>query len=208
MTIPRLHLATHDDVLAMPDFLDRATALMEAHGAGVAVHLRGHRTGGGALFRLAAALEATGRACGTPLLVNDRVDVALAVGCGAQLGRRSIPVEAARTLLGPEAVLGYSAHTADEAVAAVQAGADFIVLGTIWPTASHPGEPGAGTELVWETAARVAAPVIAIGGVTPDRAGAALEAGAHGVAVLSGVWSQPDGVAAAARYLSVMGVGT
>jgi thiamine-phosphate pyrophosphorylase len=205
VTVPRLHLVTDDRVLAAPGFDERATALLEAHGPALALHLRGHGTRGRELFALAAALAGRAATTGSVLLVNDRVDVALAAGCGAQVGRRSIPVPCARTLLGAGAVLGYSAHGSREARAAVDDGADVILLGTIWPTPSHSGVSGAGLELVAEVAASLAAPVIAIGGVTPARAREAVEAGAHGVAVLGGVWDAAEPVSAAARYLEYMG---
>jgi thiamine-phosphate diphosphorylase len=202
--IPRLHLVTDDEVLGDSAFEARAVALLAAHGAGVALHLRGHGTGSGELYGLARALEHAARASGALVLVNDRVDVALAAGCGVHVGRRSIPVPAVRGLMGPGGVVGYSAHGLDESESAAESGADFIVVGTIWPTVSHPGESGTGPRLVTAVASAVAVPVVAIGGVTPARARAALEAGAHGVAVLSGVWASPDPVAAAAGYLDAM----
>jgi thiamine-phosphate diphosphorylase len=202
--LPRLHLITEDAVLGEVGFEAMARAVLEAHGADVALHLRGHGTGGGRLFGLARALGPVARETGARLIVNDRVDVALAAGCGVQLGRRSIPVPTARQLLGPGAVLGYSAHEREEAMAAAESGVDFIVLGTIWPSASHPGEPGRGAELISGVVGAVAVPVVAIGGVTPSRAEEALGAGAHGVAVLSGVWASPDPLAAVAGYVGAL----
>jgi thiamine-phosphate diphosphorylase len=204
--LPRLHVITDDAVLGRPGFLHGARSLMTAHGSAIAVHLRGHRTSGAEIFGLADALVGMAAETGALLLANDRVDVALAAGCGAQLGRRSVPVDRARELLGPEPVMGYSAHDGAAAIAAMAAGADFVLLGTIWPSPSHPGAETAGAELVRAVAAATAAPVIAIGGVTPERGAEALEAGAHGVAVLSGAWGARDPVAATAEYLEWMGV--
>lgn len=213
--LPRLHLVTDDPVIAAPGFVDRATAVLEAYGPAVALHLRGHASTGGVLYRLAERLVGAAAAVGALVVMNDRVDVALAVGCGAQLGRRSIPVSAARDLLGPDAVVGYSAHEVGEAASMAGAGADLVVLGTIWPSASHPGTPGVGTALIAEAAdalalaaatGAAAVPIVAIGGVTPERAREALDAGAHGVAVVSGVWGEGDAVAAVAGYLEAMGV--
>lgn len=205
MTLPRLHVVTDDAALGDPRFPGRARALIEAHGPSVALHLRGHGSTGGALYRLAAELAGPAGEAGALLVVNDRLDVALALGLPVQLGRRSLPVRAARVLLGPSVPLGYSAHGADEARAAAEAGADFVVVGTIWPSASHPGASVGGTSRITETAAVARIPVVAIGGVTPERARAALAAGAHGVAVLSGVWGMEDAAAAAAGYLEAMG---
>lgn len=199
--LPRLHLITDDAVLASPGFLDGARWVLREQGAGVALHLRGHGTSAGILYELARALVAEARETGGWVLVNDRVDVALAVGAaGVQLGRRSIPVRAARDVLGAGARIGYSAHDPDEAAAARRDGADFIVLGAIWETASHPGERPAGLELLRAATARAAAPIIAIGGVTPERVAEAVATGAYGVAVLGGVWRAADPAAAAAAY--------
>ncbi|MEJ2184895.1 MAG: thiamine phosphate synthase [Gemmatimonadota bacterium] len=196
--LPALHLVTSDQVLEAPAFLDRATAVLAAHGPSVALHVRGHGLGGGALLRTVRTLTTAGAAM---LLVNDRLDVALAAGTGAQIGRRSLSVALARQLL-PDRWLGYSAHAAREAEDAVEAGADFVVLGTIFATASHPGRSGSGVSLIGAVAPPV--PVLAIGGITPERVGPCVAAGAHGVAVLGGVWGSDDPVAATASYLQAL----
>jgi thiamine-phosphate pyrophosphorylase len=204
VTLPRLHVVTNDAVVARDSFADEAAALLSALGQDVALHLRAHATPGGHLFRVAEALAGVADAAGATLLVNDRVDVALAAGCGAQVGRRSLSVAAVRRLLGSTALVGYSAHERDEARAAARDGANFVLLGTIWPSASHPGEPARGLDLVRDTVAAASGPVVVIGGVTADRAREAAEAGAHGVAVVTGVWDAGDPVEAARRYLGSM----
>ena len=202
MTLPRLHAVTSDALLAEGRFEERARALIEEFGPTLALHLRGHRTAVRRIHEVAVTLVEPSGAAGTVLLVNDRTDVALAVGCGGvQLGRRSIPVQAVRALVGAGCRIGYSAHGADEAESAVAGGADFVFVGTIWSTASHPGEPGAGVGRIRETADRLSVPVIAIGGVTPERTREASAAGAWGVAVQSGVWSADDPAAAVRAYL-------
>jgi len=203
--LPRLHLITDDAVLLSPGFVERARAVVTAHGAGVALHLRGHGLSGGELFRLAEPLAAACAEAGATFLVNDRVDVALAVGAlGVQLGRRSLPIAAVRPLVGPAVRIGYSAHDADEARDAASSGADHVLVGTIYASASHPGEPGAGVERVRATAELAGVPVIAIGGITPARVAEVVAAGAAGVAVLGGIWHEPDPVAAADRYLRAL----
>jgi thiamine-phosphate diphosphorylase len=196
--LPRLHLVTSDAVLGAPDFVGRATAVLAAHGPGVALHVRGHGLDGATLLRIVRALAPAGAAM---LLVNDRLDVALAADVGAQIGRRALPVSVARRLL-PHRWLGYSAHAAGEAENAVREGADFVVLGTIFATPSHPGAGGAGVGLV--RAAAPVAPVVAIGGITPERVAPCVAAGAHGVAVLGGVWTTDDPVAATGSYLQAL----
>jgi thiamine-phosphate diphosphorylase len=201
--IPRLHVVTGDGVLAAPA-VGIARALLEALGPELALHLRGPATSVGALYAAAADLAPVARSAGALLLVNDRADVALAVDApGVQLGGRSIPVAAVRRLR-EDWRIGVSTHGVQETADAAGAGADFVLLGTIWETDSHPGRPGAGLDRVRGASRRVAVPVIAIGGVTPHRAGEARAAGAHGVAVVRGVWSTPDPVASARDYLAAM----
>ncbi|MFP4623233.1 MAG: thiamine phosphate synthase, partial [Gemmatimonadota bacterium] len=169
------------------------------HGPAVALHLRGPRTPTRTLHAIAAALVPVARASGGILLVNDRVDVALAVDAhGAQLGGRSLPAVAVRRLR-EDWILGASVHGLDALGGA--AGADFLVLGTIWATPSHPGREGAGPSLIRAVRAQAGLPVIAIGGVTPERVPEARRAGARGVAVLRGIWSRPDAVLAAGEYV-------
>ena len=99
---------------------------------------------------------------------------------------------------GLNAMLGAAAFRLFEAAAA---GADYLFVGTIWRSGSHPGRPGAGPERIRRVAARIRAPVVAIGGVTPDRVAAAVEAGAGGVAAIRGIWGARDPVDAAGAYL-------
>lgn len=202
--IPRLHVVTDDEVLARPAFPPTAAALARALGRDVAIHLRGHRTSARRLLELAGDLLETAAVTASAVLVADRVDVALATpGAGVRLGARSIPVAAVRALIG-DRLLGCSVHAADEGVTAARDGADFLLLGTIWATDSHPGREGAGTELIRATAAKVGIRVVAIGGVTPERAADTIAAGAAGVAVLRGVWEARDPVAAALSCTAAM----
>jgi len=107
-SIPRLHVISNDEVLAGADFPDRAMAVMEAGAGRVALHLRGPRTAGRKFFELARALAPPARQYGCFLTVNDRVDIALAVGIPRiHLGARSLSVEDARSLM-PDAVIGAS----------------------------------------------------------------------------------------------------
>lgn len=203
--LPRLHLITSDPVLRAPDFAGIAASILETYGAAVALHLRGHGLTGAELFRLAEALAPTAAASGALLLVNDRIDVALAAGTGGvQLGRRSLPLRVARGLLGPGRWLGYSAHDAAEVREAAAAGADYVLFGTIFPSATHPGEPTAGVEGLREMAHITTLPLIAIGGMTPARVGAVRGAGAHGIAVLGGVWQAEEPQRAVGAFLTAI----
>jgi thiamine-phosphate pyrophosphorylase len=204
LTLPRLHLVTTDLILADPHFPRTAAAVLERHGPAVALHVRGPASPGAVVYRVARALSSVAEATGARLLVNDRVDVALALGCGVQASRRSIPAARIRALLGDGVLLGCSAHREEGAVEAEEAGGDLVLLGTIWSTPSHPGRAGAGPDLLRRTVAVAALPILAIGGVTPERAREARRAGAWGVAVIRGVWSTADPAAAAAGYLDAM----
>lgn len=201
--LPRLHIVTHYQLLASPDFRARATALMDALGAAAALHLRAPQLAAAPFHRLASELAPVALRTGTMLLVNDRVDIALAVRVGAHLRSASLPVREARRLL-HRAPLGYSAHTAEDAAVAAAEGADYVFLGTIYPSASHPEREAAGLELIASATPGLGVPAIAIGGITPERVMAVLAAGAAGVAVISGVWNQADPVVAALAYHAVL----
>lgn len=207
--LPRLHVVTDDAVLASAGFAERAQAVLAAGGSELALHLRGPHTTGRALYELAEILTRDARAVGALLVVNDRVDVALSVGAGAvQLGERSLPVAEARTLLPPDVRVGASVHGPERARAADGEGADFLVVGTVFETASHPGRSGAGPELIRTVARATSGPLIGIGGIDPDRVRVVLDAGAYGVASLGGVWEAPEPAAAVTDYLSALGAGS
>ena len=200
MTVPPLHAVTDDAVVARPEFARVAAEVLEAGAAALALHLRAPRTPGRRGYELALALRAAAARSGARLIVNDRIDVALAVGAdGVQLGRRSLAPADARRILGPGALIGVSVHSVDEARAAA-GDADILVAGAIYPTASHRGESAAGLGLIRDIAA-LGIPVIAIGGVTVDRVGEARKAGAAGVAAIRGIWDETSPTAAARCYI-------
>ena len=214
--IPRLHVVTDDRILARPDFEARAREVCEvletcgpADGTvvtgSVALHLRGPRTTGRSLTRLARMLCEPAAASGVTLLVNDRVDIALAVGtAGVHLGSRSLPPSEARRLLGANRILGVSVHDPSEAVEAAESGADYLFVGPLFKTPLHAAAAARGAEFIDMVASRVDLPLVGIGGVTPERAAALLASGAHGVAAIRGIWdaiSPPDAVQA---YLDVV----
>lgn len=199
--LPRLHAITDDETLARPEFTGRARRLVEALGPELALHLRGPRTSGRALLRLAESLAGPAEAAGAALFVNDRVDIAAAVGAaGVQLGERSLAPVVARRLVRRGLWVGCSVHSVEAASAAAAQGADFLLVGTVYPSRSHPGREGLGAAAL---AAFLAAgcPVVGIGGVTPERVREVRHAGAWGVAVLRGIWSAEQPERAAAEYL-------
>lgn len=201
--IPLLHAITDDEILSRPDFAATAAALMDEGGERIAVHVRGPATDGGALYRIAHALAGAAFGSGALLVVNDRVDVALTAGAGAvQLGRRSLPPRDASRILGAEVLLGVSTHSDAEVAEAVAEGAHWVFAGTIYATPSHAEWEPRGPQAV--TGARSVSggvPVLAIGGVTPERVAELAAAGAHGIAAIRGIWDAPDPRSAAGRYL-------
>lgn len=189
-------------MLARGGFDARAVEVLEAGGPHVALHLRGQRTDGATLYALARTLLPHARRTGTHLFVNDRIDVALALGVdGVHVGHRSLGVRVARALLGPDVWLGASAHDVEQASAAGEEGADYAFLGTIFETPTHPGLAGMGLEGFTVTVRRLGSlPVVGIGGIDPARAPDVLATGAYGVAVLRGVWDARDPSDAVRRY--------
>jgi thiazole tautomerase (transcriptional regulator TenI) len=196
--VPTVHAVTDADRLLDPGFPASATAVLEALGPRGAVHLRGHPVPGGRLLATARQLAPVAAASGAWLVVNDRLDVALTAGIPAlQLGRHSLPLADARRLA-PGRRIGVSVH--DPASADAAQGADWLLVGHVFATASHPGEPGRGLDWLRALCA-VGPPVVAIGGITPANAAAVRAAGAHGVAALRGIWDATEPARAATEYL-------
>jgi thiazole tautomerase (transcriptional regulator TenI) len=202
--VPVVHAVTDDEVLARPDALERMRAVMRALGPRGALHLRGPHTPASRQFDLAVPLAAEQVRGGAWLVVNDRVDLALAAGArAAQLTSRSLTVRQARALSPAGTLrLGASVHGVAEATFAAADGADGLVAGNVFETRTHPGAPGRGIGLVREVLAAATVPVIAIGGVLPEHVRMLRAAGVAGVAAISGIWGADDAAAAAARYLS------
>jgi thiamine-phosphate pyrophosphorylase len=200
--IPRLHLITDDSILIRPGFLAQARSAIRAGGERIALHLRGHGVSGRAIFEAAETLEKACRRAEGVLLVNDRLDVVLALDLpGAHLSQRSLPPGVARELLGSERVLGLSVHSEEEGELGGEGSVDFFLVGTLFHTPSHPGRVPGGVGRLREIATIDPPPMIGIGGITPERVDEVLKAGAHGVAVRGGVWNATDPAEAVGVYL-------
>jgi thiamine-phosphate pyrophosphorylase len=197
--LPRLHALTDATVLARAD-LGIAAAAIAAAGPPVALHARDRTATGAALAAAALRLVALARPPEAAVFVNARPDVAAAVGAqGLQLGAGDLSPRDARAVF-PRGWIGRSVHSADEARAALDEGADYLLVGSIWETASHPGRPAAGLALLEATAA-LGRPVVAVGGITGARARTARDAGAYGVAAIRALWESADPAAAALALL-------
>lgn len=195
--LPRLHAITDERVARRPDLLDVARELATGGGSELAFHARGRELSGLEHYELAVGLSESQT---VRLFVNDRLDVALAVpSAGVQLGRGSVPVSAARAL-NPRWWIGKSVHDLAEAEAARTEGADYLVVGPVFATATHPGRLPLGVKQLQAIAAAVdGLPVVAIGGITADRVRDVRNSGAYGVAAIRALWDDADPVSAARR---------
>ena len=198
--LPRLHAVTDAAILATDDFGVRAAAIAAA-GSAVALHARDRSAGGAALVRAADRLVALARPAEAAVFVNGRPDVAAAVGAqGVQLAADDLAPADARAIL-PGGWIGRSVHSEAEAAAAVAEGADYLLVGNVYQTASHPGRAAVGLGLV-RAAAALGRPVIAIGGLDAARAAEVRDAGAWGVAAIGALWRAPDPASAALALLA------
>ena len=201
----RLYLVTDRKQSGGRPLVEAVKAALE--GGVRAVQLREKDLGGRDLYFLARDLRNLTARYGACLLINDRIDVALAVEAdGVHLGQASLPVTEARKLLGPEKLIGVSTHSLDEIAGA--AGADFLVFGPVYftPSKAAYGEPQ-GLSRLREAVAQSSLPVFAIGGVTTEKLPEVCTAGAYGVAMISAIISAPDPQEAAQRLLAALPTG-
>ncbi|OGA07780.1 MAG: thiamine-phosphate diphosphorylase, partial [Betaproteobacteria bacterium RIFCSPLOWO2_02_FULL_65_20] len=142
------------------------------------------------------------RRAGVPLIINDDLELALAIGAdGVHLGREDGDVAAARARLGADRLLGVSCYDRLElAVAAVAVGADHVAFGSAFASPTKPGAVRAPPELYAQARARLRVPIVAIGGITPENAQRVIEAGADAVAVITALFDAEDIAAAAAAF--------
>jgi len=175
-------------------------------GGATVIQLRDKHASTRALVELGRALLEITRPAGVPLIVNDRIDVALAIDAdGVHVGQDDMPAPIARRLLGPDRILGVSAGTVEEARQAQRDGADYLGTGDVYgtPTKADAGIP-IGVSGLAEVARATSLPVVAIGGIQPGNAAAAIAAGASGVAVISAVIGAADPEAAARKLRGIV----
>ena len=194
--------------------LDRAAArgrdleaVLEATLAGGCrmVQLREKSWPSGRVLPLAQRLRRRCADAGATFVVNDRVDLAVAVGAdGVHLGQEDLPLRAARPLLGRGMIVGVSTHSAAQARAALEEGADYVAVGAMFPTATKPEFELVGPALVREVRALAPVPMVGIGGITAANAADVIRAGADGVAVISAVCGADDPRVATERFLAAI----
>jgi thiamine-phosphate pyrophosphorylase len=201
---PTLYLVTDPDLAGdrrLPDVVAAAV-----RGGVTLVQLRDKRTEGRALLEQALALKALLDPAGVPLLVNDRVDIALAAGAaGCHLGQTDLPAGAAREMLGPDAILGVSIDAVEQARAVDPEQVDYIAYGPFAATATKADAgPPIGAAGLAAVRLLTALPLVVIGGVSEGNLGAAVCAGADGIAVVSAIMAASDPAVASRRLRAVI----
>jgi len=200
----RLYLvATPRAHLAEAEFLARVSAALE--GGVDVLQLRCKELEALPYLRLAERVASLARDADVPFIVNDRADVALAVGAdGVHLGQQDLPVEWARRIV-PGLIIGRSSHEPAHAERAITEAASYFAVGPVWDTPTKPGRRAAGLSYVREMASRaVAIPWFAIGGITLDNVDEVLEAGATRIALVRAVLDARDPAEAARDFADTL----
>ena len=198
--LPRLHAITDDAVLADADVGIRAAAIA-AVGPAAALHVRARHSPAAFLARSATRFMALASPAEAAVIINARPDVARAVGAqGVQLGVGDLTTADARAVLGA-GWIGRSVHSLGEARAAILDGADYLLVGAVFDTETHPGQRPLGLQTLADIA-KLGRPVIAIGGITAERTASVRDAGAWGVAAIRTLWHASDPYAAAMALLA------
>lgn len=174
----------------------------EALAAGVTlVQYRAKHADGGRLYAEASVLKELCDKYNVPLIINDRLDVAQAVGAaGVHLGQDDLPCTVARRILGDDFIIGVSAHNPEEALKAAQDGADYLGCGAVFGTVTKQDVAKLGLENLRVIRKAVALPMVGIGGINAENYAEVLAAGADGAAIVSGILAQDD-IAATVQHL-------
>ena len=186
-----IYLVTDDGCLQGRSLLDCVREALE--GGVTLVQYRAKTASSAEMYAEALQLKALCDSFNVPLIINDRLDIAMAVGAaGVHLGQDDLPCAAARKLLGEDYLIGVSAHNPAEAKAALQSGADYLGCGAVFGTPTKADVQKLGTEGLAAICREKGLPVVGIGGVTADNYREVRAAGADGAAIVSGILAQPD----------------
>lgn len=186
-----IYLVTDDGCLQGRELLDCVREALE--GGMTLVQYRAKTASSAEMYNEALQLKALCDSFKVPLIINDRLDIAMAVGAaGVHLGQDDLPCATARRILGEEYLIGVSAHNPAEAKAALQSGADYLGCGAVFGTATKADVKKLGTDGLAAICKAKGLPVVGIGGVTADNYREVRAAGADGAAIVSGILAQPD----------------
>ena len=181
-----IYLVTDHNCLQGRDFLGCIENALQ--GGVTLVQLREKNVDGGIFLQRAVAVKNLCDKYNVPLLINDRIDVALACkAAGVHLGQDDIPPSAARAILGPDAIIGVSAHSCEEALAAEKDGADYLGVGAVFPTNSKDDASEVGLNMLKEIRQISKLPIVGIGGINAQNYTQVRAAGAQGAAIISGI---------------------
>lgn len=186
-----IYLVTDDGCLQGRALLDCVREALE--GGVTLVQYRAKTASSAEMYAEALQLKELCDSFNVPLIINDRLDIAMAVGAaGVHLGQDDFPCAAARKILGEDYIIGVSAHNPAEAKAALQSGADYLGCGAVFGTVTKADVKKLGTEGLTAICREKGLPVVGIGGVTADNYREVRAAGADGAAIVSGILAQPD----------------
>lgn len=186
-----IYLVTDDGCLQGRALIDCVRKALD--GGVTLVQYRAKTASSAEMYAEALQLKALCDSFNVPLIINDRLDIAMAVGAsGVHLGQDDLPCAAARKLLGEDYIIGVSAHNPAEAKAALQSGADYLGCGAVFGTATKADVKKLGTDGLAAICKAKGLPVVGIGGVTADNYREVRAAGADGAAIVSGILAQPD----------------
>lgn len=195
-----IYLVTDDGCLQGRALIDCVREALE--GGVTLVQYRAKTASSAEMYAEALQLKALCDSFNVPLIINDRLDIAMAVGAaGVHLGQDDLPCAAARKILGEDYIIGVSAHNPAEAKAALQSGADYLGCGAVFGTATKADVKKLGTDGLAAICKAKKLPVVGIGGVTADNYHEVRAAGADGAAIVSGILAQPD-IRAAVRAIA------
>lgn len=200
LSLPRLYAILDVDVATTAGWAPADLAHAYFDGGARWLQIRAKHLGSGAFLDLSERVRDLAATAGATVVINDRVDVAHIAGIPAvHVGQDDLPVAAARALLGPSALIGFSTHTRTQIAEAVRMSIDYLAVGPIFGTATKDtGYSSVGIDLIRlasdeaEASSHRSLPIVAIGGITLDRARAAIDAGASSVAVISDLLTGGD----------------
>jgi thiamine-phosphate pyrophosphorylase len=201
LTLPKIYPITDTSISGL-SHRDQVKQLIE--GGASLIQLREKRASPREFFQDALDAVNIAHAAGIKLIINDRVDVALAIGAdGVHLGQTDMPVEAARRLLGEHAIIGFSTHNLNQVEEAVRLPIDYLAFGPIFPTATkeNPDPPVGLTELAQIKNLVGSLPLAAIGGITAAAIREVLMSGADSIAIISAVLNRAHPIAENLRNL-------
>ena len=203
MTVHGLY-AIADSAWLAPDNLLVQVGAALAGGAHL-VQYRDKHQNPQARLRMARSLVQLCNEYSAPLIINDDPELALAcAAAGVHLGRDDADPAAARAVLGRDAIIGVSCYNElERARRAQEQGADYVAFGGFFASRTKPDAVPADLDLLQRAQTEIDLPIVAIGGITPENGAALVAAGAHALAVIEGLWGQPDARAAAARYVKL-----